>query len=197
VDVILRRATIGEPPPDPVADAAADAIVDILGGADVELVYSPTGEAASWTAGGAAQSSATGAGPAGWDLTIVVRLGGRLARLVGVEARTSLGDLLDELPPAALRASAQLRDHVGCDKNPSVTPAVRRAVRDTVATEILSAYLRARVSTVRDDLVGETIEYLIELGAYTMLMTVVCLVACAVPTRRALAVQPTEALRDY
>jgi ABC-type antimicrobial peptide transport system permease subunit len=38
---------------------------------------------------------------------------------------------------------------------------------------------------------------LLTLGAYTMLMTVVCLVACAVPTRRALAVQPTEALRDY
>jgi predicted permease len=38
---------------------------------------------------------------------------------------------------------------------------------------------------------------LLTLGAYTMLMTVVCLVACAVPTRRALAVQPTEALREY
>jgi ABC-type lipoprotein release transport system permease subunit len=30
-----------------------------------------------------------------------------------------------------------------------------------------------------------------------MLMTVVCLIACVVPTRRVLAVQPTEALRDY
>jgi predicted permease len=38
---------------------------------------------------------------------------------------------------------------------------------------------------------------LITLGAYTLLMTVVCLVACVVPTWRALAVQPTEALRDY
>jgi putative ABC transport system permease protein len=35
------------------------------------------------------------------------------------------------------------------------------------------------------------------LGAYTTLMAVVCLIACVVPTRRALAVQPTEALRDY
>lgn len=35
------------------------------------------------------------------------------------------------------------------------------------------------------------------LGAYTALMIVVCLTACVVPTRRALAVQPTEALRDY
>jgi putative ABC transport system permease protein len=34
------------------------------------------------------------------------------------------------------------------------------------------------------------------LGGYTVLVAVVCLVACVVPTRRALAVQPTEALRE-
>jgi ABC-type lipoprotein release transport system permease subunit len=38
---------------------------------------------------------------------------------------------------------------------------------------------------------------ILTLGAYTMLMVIVCLTACIVPTRRALAVQPTEALRDY
>jgi hypothetical protein len=38
---------------------------------------------------------------------------------------------------------------------------------------------------------------LLTIGAYTTLMTVVCLIACVVPTRRALSVQPTEALRDY
>jgi hypothetical protein len=37
---------------------------------------------------------------------------------------------------------------------------------------------------------------LVTLGAYTTLMAVVCLIACVVPTRRGLAVQPTEALRD-
>jgi len=42
-----------------------------------------------------------------------------------------------------------------------------------------------------------TATQLLTLGAYTTLMTVVCLIACVVPTRRALAVQPTEALRDY
>ena len=41
-----------------------------------------------------------------------------------------------------------------------------------------------------------TATQLLTLGAYTALMTVVCLIACVVPTRRALAVQPTEALRD-
>lgn len=34
------------------------------------------------------------------------------------------------------------------------------------------------------------------LGAYTTAMAAVCLIACIVPTRRALAVEPTEALRD-
>lgn len=34
------------------------------------------------------------------------------------------------------------------------------------------------------------------LGGYTALVAAVCLVACVVPTRRALAVQPTEALRE-
>jgi putative ABC transport system permease protein len=38
---------------------------------------------------------------------------------------------------------------------------------------------------------------LLTLGAYTTLMTIVFLIACVVPTWRALAVQPTEALRDY
>jgi ABC-type antimicrobial peptide transport system permease subunit len=37
---------------------------------------------------------------------------------------------------------------------------------------------------------------LLTFGAYAALMAVVCLIACVVPTRRALSVQPTEALRD-
>jgi putative ABC transport system permease protein len=41
-----------------------------------------------------------------------------------------------------------------------------------------------------------TAKELLTLGAYTTLMSVVFLLACVVPTRRALSVQPTEALRD-
>jgi putative ABC transport system permease protein len=37
---------------------------------------------------------------------------------------------------------------------------------------------------------------ILALGAYTLLMTAVCFIACVVPTYRALAVQPTEALRE-
>jgi putative ABC transport system permease protein len=35
------------------------------------------------------------------------------------------------------------------------------------------------------------------LGGYTALMTTVCMIACVVPTRRALTVEPTEALREH
>jgi hypothetical protein len=42
-----------------------------------------------------------------------------------------------------------------------------------------------------------TARQLLTIGAYTTLMTLVFLIACVVPTRRALSVQPTEALRDY
>jgi predicted permease len=42
-----------------------------------------------------------------------------------------------------------------------------------------------------------TARQLLTLGGYTTLMALVCLIACIVPTRRALSVQPTEALRDY
>jgi putative ABC transport system permease protein len=38
-------------------------------------------------------------------------------------------------------------------------------------------------------------DQLLMLGGYTALMTAVCLIACVVPTRRALSVEPTEALR--
>ena len=34
------------------------------------------------------------------------------------------------------------------------------------------------------------------LGGYALLMTAVCFIACVVPTHRALAVEPTEALRE-
>lgn len=42
-----------------------------------------------------------------------------------------------------------------------------------------------------------TATQLLTLGAYTALMSAVFLIACVVPTLRALSVQPTEALRDY
>jgi predicted permease len=41
-----------------------------------------------------------------------------------------------------------------------------------------------------------TADQFLFLGGYTALVAAVCLVACVVPTRRALAVQPTEALRE-
>jgi ABC-type lipoprotein release transport system permease subunit len=42
-----------------------------------------------------------------------------------------------------------------------------------------------------------TAKQLLTIGAYATLMTLMFLIACVVPTWRALAAQPTEALRDY
>ncbi|MGH7679840.1 MAG: ABC transporter permease [Gemmatimonadaceae bacterium] len=41
-----------------------------------------------------------------------------------------------------------------------------------------------------------TADQLLFLGGYTAIMAAVCMIACVVPTRRALSVQPTEALRE-
>ena len=60
-----------------------------------------------------------------------------------------------------------------------------------VAGTVLVAFLMGTIERV------PSIRQLAVLGGYTLLMTVVCLIACVVPTRRALSVQPTEALRDY
>jgi hypothetical protein len=160
--VILRRSTSHEIPADPVA-AAADAVVDILGPSDVDLCYSPAGSARPDVGSGPASAWATGPGPEGWDLTVVVILDTRIAGLAS-EAQSTLVELLQALPSAAVRAAAHLRERSAPEDAGPVTAAVRRAVRDTVANEILSTYLRRRVSHLRGDLVGETIEYLIELS---------------------------------
>ncbi len=162
VPVIVRHAVTGEPPADPVADAGAAAVLDLLEGARVDLDFRPAGTPSPSTTFEPARASATGAGPPGWDLTVTVTLDERAAGLAGTSDRTGLGDLLHTVPDAVVRAATQLRHHAATGA--PVTPAIRRAVRDTVATEILSSYLRSRVSTLRDGLVGETIDYLIELS---------------------------------
>ena len=43
---------------------------------------------------------------------------------------------------------------------------------------------------------GPSASQLLMLGGYTALMTAVCMIACVVPTRRALSVEPVEALRE-
>ena len=159
-----RTSTVGEVPADPVGQAAADALAEVLVGASVEVSYAPSDEAPPLPPTEVGMAAATGAGPAGWQATVIVRLDDRVAQLVRPDSRTSLAELLDALPIAALRAAAQFRRHDGVEGTP-VGPALRRAVRDTVAAEILAHHLASRVdSRAGPDLIAETIEFLIELS---------------------------------
>lgn len=154
--------TIEATPADPVADAVADALSDVLVGAIVAVGHTPAGAARVEEATGNATRSATAAGPPGWDTTITVRLAPRVARLLE-EGPTALAELLDALPLAGLRAAEQLRDVVG--HGTRLAPAVRRAVRDTLAAEILDTYFAARLGgTSGSILIAETIDYLVELA---------------------------------
>jgi hypothetical protein len=61
-----------------------------------------------------------------------------------------------------------------------------------VAGVVLVAYMTGMMKTGLPS-AGQ----LLMLGAYAVAMTAVCMIACVVPTRRARAVEPTDALRDY
>ncbi len=157
------RATVGEPPRDPLGAALAAALADVLANASVELTYAPDGEPPPEPPAALGAATATGTGPPGWQVTLTVRLGERRSRIVGSDDGTWLAQLLQVLPAAALRAVGRLRSAER--QGAPVAPAVRRAVRDMVAAEVLDEYLRSRVDRdVRPDLVGETIEFLIELS---------------------------------
>ncbi len=131
-----------KPPVDPVADAVADSLADVLVGAVVSIAHTPAGSTPAEVAGELGTASATAAGPSGWYTTITVRLEPRVARLLQ-DGRRGIGELLDVLPAAGLQAAAQLRSVVG--ESTRLVPAVRRAVRDTLAAEILAAYLTSRL----------------------------------------------------
>jgi hypothetical protein len=96
-------------------------------------------------------------------MALTVRLGTRLAALVQAGDGAWVRELLEVLPAAGIRAAAPFR--AGGEGGAPVDPAVRRAVRDMVAAEVLNHYLRSRLGrAVEPDLVGETIGFLIELS---------------------------------
>jgi hypothetical protein len=157
------RATVGEPPRDPLGVAVAAALADVLANASVELTYAPAGEPPPVPPPSVGTATATGAGPPGWQVALTVRLGERRTRIVDSGDGRWLAQLLQALPGAGLRAVGPLRSAEL--QGARVDPAVRRAVRDMVAAEVLDDYLRARVDRdVRPDLVSETIDFLIELS---------------------------------
>ncbi|HEV2068303.1 MAG TPA: hypothetical protein VGR26_00755 [Acidimicrobiales bacterium] len=151
-----------EQPPDPMGDAVAQALAEVLFGARVSLTHGPASLEPADTTVEDGSASATGAGPPGWATTITIGLRPRAARLLH-DGPTALGELLGVLPGAGLRAAAQLRSTVGGTDRP--TPTVRRAVRDTLAAEILADYFRSRLADASPGrLIEETLDYLIELS---------------------------------
>lgn len=148
-------------PRDPIAAIVADALGDVLSGASVSVTHVPQGAEpdGSTVAGGTAR--AVGPGPSGWQVVITIRLEPRVARLLE-EGPSALGELLGVLAPAGVRAATALRSTTG-DIAPSA--ALRRAARDTLATEILEAYFSDRLGVPPpDDLLPEIIDYLIEVS---------------------------------
>jgi DisA checkpoint controller-like protein len=156
-------STVSRLPPDPVGEAAAEAITEIIEGTVVELVYSPSDaptppepEPATTTA------VATGDGPAGWQITCIVQLVGPLAGVL--TGSTPLLEILDTLPGAALRAATFFRSDAGGETPKPFTPSMRRALRDTLVTELLAHLPAVRGAAAPTELIGETIEYMIELS---------------------------------
>jgi hypothetical protein len=164
---LVRTSTAAEVPHDAVADAVAVALSDLIGGGTVELAYSPIGSAGvmpDLVSDDPTVAHATGAGPPGWELSIVVRLDARVAAIVRGRERSALAELLAHLPSVAVRVAGRLRE-IGDWSGQHSTAALHRALRDLVATEVLQDYLAARVGGVaHDDLVADTIDYLIELS---------------------------------
>jgi len=157
-----RSSTVAEVPPDPVGEAVAESITEILEGAVVELVYSPAGAPAPPEQVGTTTATASGDGPPGWRVTCIVRLEGPLAAVVTPDS-TRLVEILRALPSAALQAATRFRGDTGGVQRP-LTPSMRRALRDSLVVEVLAEYAASRRAPAPTELIAETIEYLIELS---------------------------------
>lgn len=160
-----RTSTVDNLPADPVGDAVARSLVEILEGASVELIYSPDdGPAPALDA--EAPISETGEGPPGWRMTVRIRLVDRV-ELAVTPVGTPLLAMLSALPGAGLRAGARMRSAQGSGTRPvsPVSPVMGRALRDLVVVELLG-HLHAVQSNLpaMTELVEETIEFLVELS---------------------------------
>ena len=160
--MMRRSSTVSELPPDPVGDAVAGSIADILEGTVVELVYAPADAPPPPVSDSPTTASASGEGPAGWQITCVVHLDGLLAAVVTPDS-TRLLEILDALPGAALRTATQFRAETGAAQK-ALNPSMRRALRDTLVIEVLAHLQEMRGAPAATELIAETIEYLIELS---------------------------------
>lgn len=159
-----RTSEVDGMPDDPIGEAVAVALADVLTGATVELSYAPSSSPALPPPAGPGVAAATGPGPPGWQTTVIVRLHERVARLLDSDHPTTLAELLEGLPRAGVAAAARFRHHVE-EGSQRLNAPLRRALRDTVAAELLADHLERRVGRrPKDGLIDETIQFLIELS---------------------------------
>ena len=149
-------------PADPIG-AAAESISEILRAAVVDLVYWPADGTPPATPVEPTTATASGDGPPGWRMSYRVRLGGPVTALVTADS-TRLTEILRALPGAALRAAARFRSSDGAVAAPPLSPAMRRALRDTMVIELLADHHAHRGGGDVTGLIAETVEYLIELS---------------------------------
>jgi hypothetical protein len=155
-------STVDSMPSDPIGEAVAASIAAILGGSSVELRYSPDDAPLPPVTGGPGTASAVGAGPPGWNATITVRLAERIAPLV-TSAIGPLLEILGLLPDAGLRVAASFGTLTGTEPG-APSPALHRALRDMIVVEALGLHHAWGSSAPRNDLIAETVEFLIELS---------------------------------
>jgi DNA integrity scanning protein DisA with diadenylate cyclase activity len=161
-------STVDHVPDDPVGAAVAESIAEMLRWSTVELLYSPADTPPPPQPDEPATASATGPGPPGWRITLTVRLRSRIAPLM-TPASMPLLEFLRVVPGAGLRAAARLSTSQAASADGAgaalLTPALRRALRDTIVVEALSRHPACDCdSAVSADLIANTVEYLIELS---------------------------------
>jgi hypothetical protein len=153
---------VGPAPEDPVGDALAAAVLDVVQGATVSLAYSPEGAPAPLAPIGPGTANAVGDGPPGWQLTLSLALSESLTRVIGTDG-SPLATTLDALPAAALRAGRRFRGLAGPDDD-RLGPALRRSLRDLVVVELLHILTGLNGGDATSRLLEEILDYLIELS---------------------------------
>ncbi len=160
---IRRTSSTGEVPDDPVGLAVAEFVAGVLWKASVELHYDPVGPLTS-----APPSPpdialrATRVVLDGWCTTMVVHLDEQVAGLL-TPGGGAPPKPLATIPEAALLACATSAGVGTDDRSGTLSPSVRRALRDTVIVELLSQQGGAG-SAEPAWLLAEVLEYLIELS---------------------------------
>ncbi len=152
-------------PSDPVGEAVAAFIRELLVNAQIDLRHAPRVPAAvdagrdeSVSAEGTTVVSASANLIDGWTTTLSISFGAGSAAHVA-----AVPDALLALPEAALRAAGRFRSTTLDEGAPS--PAMQRALRDMVIVELLSHHEGwNHLQCAPRDLLAATLEYLIELS---------------------------------